>query len=73
MKTNADKCHFLSSLDMKSVTSVSTFGIEYTHSQKLLGVTVDDKLNFHDHVFNLCKKASAKISAIARVFSQLCF
>ena len=24
--------------------------------------------NFHDHISNLCKKASAKISVIAKVF-----
>ena len=31
--------------------------IENAHSQKLLGVTIDRKLNFNDHVSNLCKKS----------------
>ena len=47
------------SFDMNTKISVSSFDIENTHSQKLLGITIDRKLNFHDHVFNLCKKASA--------------
>ena len=59
MRANPDKCHFLSSLDMNTEISVSSFDIENTHSQKLTGVTIDRRLNFHDHVSNLCKKASA--------------
>ena len=68
MNANLDKCHFLSSLDMNTKITVSSFDIENIHSQKLLGVTIDCKLIFYDHVSYLCKKASAKISAMARVF-----
>ena len=68
MNANLDKCHFLSSLDMNTKITVSSFDIENTHSQKLLGVTIDCKLIFYDHVSYLCKKGSAKISAMARVF-----
>ena len=57
IKTNIDKFHFLSSLDMNTKISLSSFDIESTHSQNLLGVTTDCKLNFHDHVSNLCKKS----------------
>ena len=58
MRANPDKCHFLSSLNMNTEISVSSFDIENTHSQKLTGVTIDRRLNFHDHVSNLCKEAS---------------
>ena len=44
---------------MNTEISVSSFDIENTHSQKLTGVTIDRTLNFHDHVSNLCKEASA--------------
>ena len=64
MKTNPDKFHFFASLVMNTETSVSSFDIANTHSQKLLRVTIDRELNFRDQVFNLCKKASA----ISRVF-----
>ena len=35
-------------------------------SQKLLGVSIDKKLRFNDHVSNLCNKASQKLNALAR-------
>ena len=54
-------------LDMNTKISVSNFDIENKHLQKLLGVTIDHRLNFHNHVSNLCKKASAKISLTGRV------
>ena len=38
-----------------------------SNSEKLLGVTVDSKLKFDEHVNNLCDKASLKLSALARV------
>ena len=68
MKANLSKCHFLSNLDISTKISVGSSDIENTHSQNLLGFTIDRKLNFHDHVSNLCNKASAKISVQARVF-----
>ena len=68
MKVNPDKCHFLSSLDMNTKISASSFDIENTHSQKLLGVAIDRELNFHDHVFNPCKNASGKTSFMTNFF-----
>ena len=35
--------------------------------EKLLGVKIDLNLNFNDHISDLCKKTSRKISALARV------
>ena len=35
--------------------------------KKLLGVKIDVNLNFNDHISDLCKKASRKISALATV------
>ena len=35
--------------------------------KKLLGVKIDLNLNFIDHISDLCKKASRKISTLARV------
>ena len=35
--------------------------------KKLLGVKIDVNLNFIDHISDLCKKASRKISTLARV------
>ena len=42
-------------------------------AEKLLGVTVDTNLNFNTHLLNLCKKASQKVSALARITRILPF
>ena len=36
-------------------------------SKKLLGITIDNNLTFNEHVSHLCKKASQKLHALARV------
>ena len=68
MKVNPDKCHFLSSLDSNPKVSISSFDIENTNSQKFLGITIDCKLNFLNHVSNLCEKVDPKVGAMGRIF-----
>ena len=36
-------------------------------SVKLLGIIIDNKLNFNEHVINVCDKASQKLHILARV------
>ena len=71
MKTNIDKCHFLSSLDFASTITIENFFIQNSASQKPLGITIDRHLKFNEHVSGLCKRASLKITALARVFLYL--
>ena len=40
-------------------------------SVKLLGVIIDNKLNFNEHVTRLCKKANQKLHALARISKYL--
>ena len=35
--------------------------------EKLLGIKIDSKLSFDDHIENMCKKAGAKLNALTRV------
>ena len=56
LKANQDKCHFLSSLDINTKFLLPACILENSNSQKLLGVTIDRKLNFNEHVTNLCDK-----------------
>ena len=46
--------------------------IACSKSVKLLGVTIDNKLDFKEHVTKLCKKASLKIHALARISNYMC-
>ena len=44
-----------------------------TCNEKLLGIKVDNKLAFEEHVEGLCKKVSQKVSALARISSLMRF
>ena len=68
LKANQGKCHFLSSLDINTKFSLPACILENSNSQKLLGVTVGRKLNFNEHVTNLCGKASKKNSSTRKNF-----
>ena len=61
LKANQDKCHFLLSLDINTKFSLPADILENSNSQKSFGLTIDRKLNFNEHVTNLCDKASKKI------------
>ena len=37
------------------------------NKNELLGIILDLKLSFKDHINNLCKKASQKLNAVARI------
>ena len=41
--------------------------IETKNTVKLLGITIDNKLNFEEHISELCKKASMQLNAISRL------
>ena len=58
LKANQDKCHFLSSLDINTKFSLPAGILENSNSQTLFGVTIDRKLNFNEHVTNLCDKCN---------------
>ena len=73
LQLNADKCHLLISNHNKDINiNVGEEVIECSTSVKLLGVTLDNKLNFNEHVSNLCKKASQKLHALARISNFMC-
>ena len=46
---------------------IGDFKIENSAFEKLLGVHFDNRLTFDYHISGLCKKASKKINALARV------
>ena len=41
--------------------------IETTNSVDLLGIHIDNKLTFDDHIFTLCNKASMQLNALGRL------
>ena len=45
--------------------------MENSKEKKILGVIIDNKLNFKSHISELCKKTSQKIAALSRLPSYL--
>ena len=71
MKANNDKCHLLVLNHNDNTIKIGDKEITGSTSVKLLGVTVDNKLNFKEHVTKLCKKANQKLRALARIAKYL--
>ena len=67
LKNNVDKCHVLVSTNKPVGIKIGDYTIDNSKCKKLLGVKIDVNLIFNDHISNACKKASKKISALARV------
>ena len=77
MKLNAAKCHFLLSGPKNVVehmyVKVGDQIIWESLKEILLGLTIDKKLKFQDHVHSMTKKASSKLAALTRLARFLCF
>ena len=67
LKANADKCHVLLNRSNDLTVKINEVQIKNSQSEKLLGITIDNDLKFEDHINNICRKASAKISALSRI------
>jgi len=71
MKANTDKSHLLFSCHNNISASIDGNITQSENSQVLLGVTIDSKLSFNEYINNLCKKASSKLNALARISSYM--
>ena len=70
-KVNPKKSHFLSTLNKQVDLNLDDLIIKTNKSQKLLVINIDHLFTFNEHVSKLCKKASQKLHAIARISSYL--
>ena len=75
-KLNADKCKLI----VFGKPRDSLFQLEFNNqtltecdSVKLLGIVIDNQLNFRGHIDKLCKRANGKLSALQRISSFLPF
>ena len=67
VKANPDKSHLLVSSNESCTAKIEDFSIKNSTEEKLLGVKFDSNLSFENHVTSLCKKASQKLHALARL------
>lgn len=70
MKANHDKCHLITTSSEKCIILGEDI-ITSSSSVNLLGVLIDNKITFNDHIANLCKKGNQKLHALARVSKYL--
>ena len=67
-KMNADKCKLLITNHEEDISAIIVGqSIICSKSVKLLGINIDNKLDFNIHVSNICKKVSLKLHALARI------
>ena len=67
LKNNVEKCHVLVSTNKPVGIKIGDYTTDNGECEKLLGIKIDINLNFNDHISDSCKKASRKISELARV------
>ena len=71
LKANADKCHLIASSKVPVHIQISDIKVTSESKVKLLGIHIDNRLTFDYHVSQLCKKASKKLHALARIFKYV--
>ena len=67
MKANADKYNLSVSSYESCTAEIEDFSIKNSTEEKLLRVKFDSNLSFESRVRSLCKKASQKLHALARI------
>ena len=66
---NPDKSYFLTLgfQDAQPNFSYDNITIKNVSEEKILSITIDNKLIFKSHLKNICKKAHQKLHALARI------
>ena len=66
-KVNTGKSNLLFSGNSSATATIDISYIVSEDEQVLLGITIDSKLTFKNHINNICKKASQKVNVLARI------
>ena len=76
MKANPNKFQFMiigkQSSSMQHSINIAGSEIYGSASINILGVDIDERLKFNQHIDSMCQKLSAQINAISRIKSNLC-
>ena len=67
LKGNASKCHLPINSGENVHVNIGTPQIKNINCEKLLGIDIDCKLSFENHINQICSKARVKIKALARI------
>ena len=67
MRQNEDKSHLLVINQENVSVTLGNEDISCSSTVDLLGIKIDNKLNFNEHVSKLCKKGNQKLHALASI------
>ena len=73
LEASSKKSHLLTISAQEIQINIGGMSISSSKCEKLLGIHIDKKLIFEPHISPLCKKASQKINASARIAYSLKF
>ena len=73
LKANQEKSHFLTNSAQEIQINIGGMAISNSKCEKFLRIHIDSKLTIEPHVRCLCKKASQKPNAFARITCSLKF
>ena len=65
------KCMSMGRQADKVVFRINGTDILPSESVKILGITIDQKLNFHEHISNICKSAARQLNVLKRLHKYL--
>ena len=67
MKANSDKCHLRTSATASITAEIKVNEILNSESEKILSVTIDNKLSLNNNLQKILKKANQKVHDLARI------
>ena len=67
IKLNTDKCHVLLNSQGTSRIKIGNLCMKNSSCEKMLGINIDYKLKFTNHIDEICKKTSRILNALARI------
>ena len=67
MKLNTEKCHVLLNSQGPNTIKIANLCIKNFTCEKMLGINFNYKLKFTNHIDKICKTASQKLNAIAKI------
>ena len=70
MEINTDKWHVLLNSQEPKTIKKGNLCIKNSSCEKVLGINFDYKLKFMNHIEDICKKASRKLNALAKLHSM---
>ena len=74
MILNPEKSHYMflgQKLDDNEVLKFNNLTIKGSKEVEILGIKIDNNLNFNNHIKSICRKAGQKLSALLRISSNL--